>query len=88
VRGSTVRARHVGRDIMAGLRAIVGGEVAEYTKPLSEPREESMRRMTKRAEDLGANAIVDMRFMTSIVMGGAAEILAYGTAVIADFESY
>ena len=86
VRGSTVRARHTGRDIMAGLRAIVGGEITEYTKLLAESREESLRRMTKRAEDLGANAIVGMRFMTSMVMGGAAEILTYGTAVIVDIE--
>jgi len=81
VRGSTVRARHVGRDIMAGLRNLVGGEVSEYTRLLAESREESLRRMEEAAEKLGANAIVGMRFMTSMIMGGAAEILVYGTAV-------
>ena len=84
VRGSTVRARHVGRDIMAGLRNLVGGEVSEYTKLLAESREESLRRMEQRAEEIGGNAIVGMRFMTSMIMGGAAEILAYGTAVVVE----
>ena len=87
VRGSTVRARHVGRDIMAGLRNIVGGEVSEYTKLLAESREESLRRLEEQAERLGANAVVGMRFMTSVVMGGAAEILAYGTAVVVEETS-
>ena len=82
VRGSTVRARHVGRDIMAGLRNMVGGEITEYTRLLAEAREESMRRMTARAEEMGANAIVGARFMTSAIMGGASEIVAYGTAVV------
>ena len=82
VRGSTVRARHLGRDIMAGLRNMVGGEIEEYTRLLAEAREEAMRRMTTRAEEMGANAIVGTRFMTSAIMGNASEILAYGTAVV------
>ena len=82
VRGSTVRARHVGRDLMAGLRSIVGGEVIEYTRLLAEAREEAIQRMVENAEGLGANAIVSMRLMTSVVLGGAAEILAYGTGVV------
>ncbi len=84
VRGSTIRARHVGRDIMAGLRNLVGGEVQEYTTLLAQSREEALQRMEERAEELGANAIVGMRLMTSMVMGGAAEILAYGTAVVVE----
>lgn len=87
VSASTVRARHVGRDIMAGLRGIVGGEISEYTKLLAESREEALRRLEERASAMGANAIVGMRFMTSVVMGGAAEILAYGTAVVVEGES-
>ena len=82
VRGSTVRARHVGRDIMAGLRNIVGGEIEEYTRLLSEARQMAVSRMTREAEDMGANAIVGVRFMTSAIMGGASEILVYGTAVV------
>ena len=82
VRGSTVRARHLGRDIMAGFRGMVGGEIEEYTRLLAEAREEAVRRMTSRAEDMGANAIVGTRFITSAIMGGASEILAYGTAVV------
>ena len=81
VRGSTVRARHIGRDIMAGLRNVVGGEVGEYTKLLAEAREESLQRMTESAEAMGGNAIVGVRFITSAVAQGAAEIVAYGTAV-------
>lgn len=84
VRGSTVRARHLGRDFLAGLRTLVGGEVIEYTRLLAEAREEAMRRMEKSAEELGANAIISMRLMTSMVIGGAAEILAYGTAVLVE----
>ena len=72
---------------MAGLRNIVGGEVSEYTKLLAESREESLRRLEERAEELGANAVVGMRFMTSVIMGGAAEILAYGTAVVVEEAS-
>ncbi len=81
VRGSTVRARHIGRDIMAGLRNMVGGEVGEYTKLLAEAREESLQRMIESAEAMGGNAIVGVRFITSAVAQGAAEIVAYGTAV-------
>jgi len=81
VRGSTIRARHMGRDIMAGLRNIVGGEVKEYTLMLAQAREEAMQRMIEQAEKLGANAIVVTRFVTSMVMSGAAEMVSYGTAV-------
>ncbi len=82
VKGSTIRARHVGRDIMAGLRGVVGGEISEYTKMMAEAREEALRRMIEAAEKEGANAIVSMRFGTSMVMSNAAEVLAYGTAVV------
>jgi len=81
VKGNTVRARHVGKDILAGLRNIVGGEVVEYTKMLAESREQSIDRMVESAEKMGANAIIGLRFMTSSIMQGAAELLAYGTAV-------
>ena len=81
VRGSTIRAKHVGKDILAGLRTLVGGEVKEYTQMLNEARSESMRRMEAQAEKLGADAVINVRFMTSQVMSGAAEMLAYGTAV-------
>ena len=81
VRGSTIRAKHIGRDIMAGLRNIVGGEVKEYTEMLTETRNESAHRMKQEARALGADAVVNLRFSTSQVMSGAAELLAYGTAV-------
>ena len=81
VQGSTIRARHIGTDILAGLRNIVGGEVHEYTKMLAESREQSLDRMTANAEEAGANAVLCMRFTTSTVMTGMAEFLAYGTAV-------
>lgn len=81
VRGSTVRARNIGRDIFAGLKNIVGGEIIEYTKLLADAREEALIRMQKDAEGLGANAIVNVRFTTSTIMQGTSEILAYGTAV-------
>lgn len=81
VRGNTVRAKHIGRDIMAGLRNIVGGEITEYTKMLAESREQSIDRMIEEAEDLCADAILGIRFTTSSVMQGAAELLVYGTAV-------
>lgn len=81
VKGNTVRARHMGRDILAGLRNIVGGEITDYTKLLAESREQSLDRMIERASELGADAIIGIRFMTSSVMQGAAELLAYGTAV-------
>lgn len=80
-RGSTVRARNVGRDIFAGLKNIVGGEISEYTKLQAESREQAMLRMVQDAERMGADAIVNMRLTTSMVMQGASEILAYGTAV-------
>lgn len=81
VRGSTVRARNIGRDFMAGLRNIVGGEVDEYTKLLAEAREEAFQRMIENAEEMGADSIVCVRFITAGVAQGAAEIVAYGTAV-------
>ena len=84
VRGSTIRAKHLGKDIMAGLRSIVGGEIKEYAEMLVECRNESMHRMEAQAEKLGADAVVNVRFATSQVMGGAAELLAYGTAVKLD----
>ncbi len=82
VRGNTIRARHVGKDILAVFRAIVGGEISEYTKMMAESREQALDRMVAEARRLGANAVVDVRFMTSMVMQGAAELLVYGTAVV------
>jgi len=82
VRGNTVRARHIGKDIMAGLRNIVGGEIHEYAKLIAESREQTLDRMVAEAEELGANAILATRFTTSVMMGGAAELLAIGTAVV------
>lgn len=84
VKGNTVRAKHIGKDILAGLRQIVGGEIKEYTEMLSEARAEAERRMIEEAEKLGANAIVNVRYTTSNVMTNAAEILAYGTAVFVE----
>ena len=81
VSGSTVRAKHIGRDLMAGLKNIVGGELRGYTELLSEAREEALARMREQAESLGANAVVNVRFATSAVAAGAAELFAYGTAV-------
>ena len=81
VKGNTIRARHVGKDIMAGLRNLVGGEIVEYTKMLAESREQSIDRMIQNAKELDADAIVCLRFTTSAVMQGSAELLAYGTAV-------
>lgn len=81
VRGSTIRARHLGRDIFAALKNIVGGEIKEYTKLMADAREEAYSRMIEDAKSLGADAIVNIRFTTSMVMQGSAEILAYGTAV-------
>jgi uncharacterized protein YbjQ (UPF0145 family) len=86
VRGSTIRARHLGKDILAGLRGVVGGEVTEYTKMMAESREQAIDRMIEEAHTLGANAIVTVRFMTSMVMSGAAEILCFGTAVVVEEE--
>ena len=81
VRGNTVRARHVGKDILAGLRNVVGGEIEEYTKLLGESREQSIDRMIAEANKLGADGVVCIRFTTSSIMGGAAELFVYGTAV-------
>ena len=86
-RGNTIRARHLGRDILAGLKTIVGGEVEEYTKMMAEAREQAIDRMVAEATQLGANAITDVRFMTSYIMGGASEILAFGSAVVTEPES-
>lgn len=83
-RGSTVRARNIGRDIFAGFKSIVGGEIDEYTQLQAQSREQAMQRMVEDAEKLGADAIVNLRLSTSMVMQGAAEILAYGTAVKLD----
>lgn len=82
VQGNTVRAKHAGRDIMAGLKNIFGGELKGYTELLSEAREEATERMIKQAESLGANAVINVRFSTSSVTAGAAELFAYGTAVV------
>jgi uncharacterized protein YbjQ (UPF0145 family) len=81
VYGNTVRAKHLGKDIMSGLKSIVGGELQEYTEMLSEAREESINRMVNAAKGMGAEAVVNVRFTTSQTMAGAAELLAYGTAV-------
>ncbi len=83
-RGNTVRARHIGKDIMAGLRNIVGGEIHEYGKLIAESREQAIDRMMADAAALGANAVVAVRFSTSMMMGGAAELLAVGTAVLVE----
>ncbi|NIO48796.1 MAG: heavy metal-binding domain-containing protein [Candidatus Aminicenantes bacterium] len=84
VRGNTIRARHLGRDIIAFLRNIVGGEIKDYTKMMAESREQAIDRMIEEAEELGANAIINVRFTTSMIMQSASEILAYGTAVIVE----
>ena len=81
VRGNTIRARHVGRDITAALRNLVGGEVTEYTKMVAESREQALDRMVAEAQSLGADAVVAVRFTTSVITSGAAELLAVGTAV-------
>lgn len=82
VRGNAVRGRHFGRDLLAWLRNLVGGEIHEYVKLTAESREQALDRMVEEAERMGANAIVGIRFATSSVMGGAAEMVAYGTAVV------
>lgn len=84
VKGNTIRARHIGRDIVAGLRNIVGGEISDYTKMMAEAREQAIDRMVEDAQNLGANAIVQVRFTTSMIMQSASEILAYGTAVVVE----
>lgn len=82
VRGNTIRARHIGKDIIAHLRNAAGGEVHEYTKMMAEAREQSIDRMVEEAEALGANAVVALRFQTAEIMKGAAEMMCYGTAVV------
>jgi len=84
VRGNTIRARHIGKDIMAGLKNVVGGEISDYTKMMAESREQAIDRMIEEAQNLGANAIVGMKFATSMIMQSASEILAYGTAVVVE----
>ena len=86
VQGNAVRARHIGRDFMAGLRNIVGGEVPEYTRLMTESRAQATSRMVEAAEQMGANAVISVRYVTSMVMTGASEILAYGTAVVVENE--
>lgn len=87
VRGNTIRARHVGRDVLAVLRNLVGGEIRDYTKMLAEAREQAIDRMIAEAEAMGADAIVEVRFETSQVMNAAAELLCYGTAVVTEEAS-
>jgi len=82
VQGSTVRAKHVGRDIMAGFKNILGGELVAYTELMTEAREEATQRMIQQAQSMGANAVINVRFATSSVAQGAAELFAYGTAVV------
>ncbi|MBY6185206.1 YbjQ family protein [Marinobacter hydrocarbonoclasticus] len=84
VQGNTVRAKHVGRDLMAGLKNIVGGELKGYTELLNEAREEAVARMKEQAVSIGANAVINVRFSTSSVTSGAAELFAYGTAVVVE----
>ena len=86
VKGNTIRARHIGKDILAGLKNLVGGEIEEYTKMMAEAREQSLDRMVAEAKELGANAITDVRFSTSYMMGAASEILVFGNAVIVEPE--
>jgi len=82
VRGNTIRARHVGRDIRAAVKSVVGGEITDYTHMMSEAREQATQRMVEDAEKKGANAVISMRFSTSMIMQNAAEVLAYGTGVV------
>ena len=86
VYGNTIRARHVGRDILAALKNVVGGEIEEYTKLMAEAREQAIDRMVAQANSRGANAVVNVRFSTSYIMGSASEILAYGEAVVLERE--
>jgi uncharacterized protein YbjQ (UPF0145 family) len=87
VRGNTIRARHLGRDISAALRSIVGGEISDYTKMMGEAREQALDRMLEEACSVGANAVIGVRFSTSYVMQSAAEILVYGTAVTIESDN-
>mgnify|MGYP001450712125 CR=1 FL=1 len=84
VRGNTIRARHLGKDVLALLRNVAGGEIQEYTKMLAEAREQAIHRLLEEAEALGANAVVGLRFQTSMIQAGAAEMLCYGTAVVVE----
>lgn len=84
VYGNTIRARHAGRDILAGLKNLVGGEITEYTKLMAEAREQALARMVSQATERGANAVIHVAFSTSYIMGSASEILAYGEAVVVD----
>jgi len=84
VKGNTIRARHLGKDILAGLKNLVGGEIEEYTKMMAEARDQSIDRMRADAEALGANAITDIRFSTSYMMGAASEIMVYGNAIVCE----
>jgi uncharacterized protein YbjQ (UPF0145 family) len=86
VRGNTIRARHVGKDILAVLKNVVGGEIEEYTKMIAEAREQAVDRMIAQAKEMGADAITDVNFSTAYVMGAASEILAYGNAVVVEPE--
>ena len=86
VQGNTIRAKHLGRDMVAGLKNLVGGEIRGYTELLIEARRQALERMLAQAEQLGANAVVNVRFTTSAITQGAAELYAYGTAVVADEE--
>ena len=86
VRGNTIRARHLGKDIVAVLKNVVGGEIEEYTKMMGEAREQALDRMTAEAESLGANAVTDVRFSTSYIMASAAEIVAYGNGAVVEPE--
>jgi uncharacterized protein YbjQ (UPF0145 family) len=83
-KGNTIRARHIGRDILAILRHIIGGEITDYTKMMAETREQALDRMCEDAREMGANAVVRVGFSTQMIMGGASEILAYGTAVLVE----
>ncbi len=84
VSGSTIRARHLGKDIIAGLKNLVGGEIEEYTKLMAEAREQSIDRMKAQAKELGANAVVDCRFTSNYLQQGASEVLIFGTAVLVE----
>ena len=86
VKGNTIRARHIGRDIMATFRNVVGGEISDYTKMMAESREQAIDRMVQEAQDMGANAIIGIQFSTSMVMQMASEIMVYGTAVVVEDE--
>ena len=83
-RGNTIRARHMGKDLMAGFKNMVGGEITDYTKMMAESREQALDRLMEDAESLGANAVIGLKFTTTSVMQGAAEFLVYGTAVVAE----